>query len=65
MHKMKIEMDVTDSLLQAAEEALSFLRCEKEFPEDLTIVRIGNVVRYERVVSHLEQAILLAKKYRS
>jgi aspartyl/asparaginyl beta-hydroxylase (cupin superfamily) len=45
-----------EAVAEAAKAALSLLHCEKEFPEDLCI-RVGNVVRYERVVQGLEQAL--------
>jgi hypothetical protein len=45
-----------EAVAEAAKGALSLLRCEKEFPDDLCI-QVGNVVRYQRVVSKLEGAL--------
>jgi urease gamma subunit len=44
------------AVAEMAKDALSLLRCEKKFSEDLCI-RVGNVVRYERVVQGLEQTL--------
>jgi hypothetical protein len=45
-----------ERLRHVAHEALRLLRCERDFSEDLTITP-GNVVRCERVVRLLEEAL--------
>lgn len=56
-------------LINAAKQALSLLKGEKEFEHDLTIYggTTGglNVVRIKRVIKQLEEAISLTEKGKS